>query len=359
MGAGLSRKKIKLSDIARAANVSISTVSRIINRNADVSPELRDRVQDAALKLGVNLSDRNKAKTIVFLLGNRDMLHPFHSRVLLGAEAYCAKHGYSTLFLSFQYPASVPWSDLALPAVLEGRQDVSGIIVGGTNSLNLLELLSRKRMAFAVLGNNILGEWPQEQYDTVWFDDIRSAYEATRYLQSLGHRAIYFVGNCQRPWISRCYEGYRMAMVEASLPPRVSAVDADQEQEVGYLGTKSVLAGTEPVSAILAGDDATAQGAYRAVRDYGLRIPGDISLASLGETDNHTLDPPLTTIQEFPEQVGMQLATLVLNRIAQPDLVPLKCVVPTRLIKRASCCPPRLPVENSGQADARFAHFGS
>ena len=70
-------------------------------------------------------------------------------------------------------------------------------------------------------------------------------------------------------------------------------------------------------------------------------MPEDVSLASLGETDVAALDPPLTTLQEFPDQVGKELAKLVLNRIARPDLAPQRSIVPTRLVKRASCCPPR------------------
>ncbi|MGH9326393.1 MAG: LacI family DNA-binding transcriptional regulator [Terriglobia bacterium] len=351
-------RKITLRDVAEAANVSVSTVSRVIHRNPDVSPELRDRANEAARRLGVNLHERNRAKTIAFLLGNRDRLHPFHSRVLVGTEGYCAKHGYSTLFLSFQYSTTVPWRDLSLPQLLEGRQDISGIVAGGTHSPALLELLSHRRIPFAVLGNNVLSAWQHKNYDVVWLDDVRGAHSMTRYLQFLGHRAIGFVGNCQQPWVSRSYEGYRLAMSEASLGPRMGTVESDEEQEVGYLGTKSLLASGEPVSGILTADDPTAQGAYRAVKDHGLRIPDDLSLASLGETDAGALDPPLTTVQEFPDQVGKELAKLVLNRIAHPDVAPQSSIIPTRLVKRASCCPPRpIGLEKPREANISPGYF--
>lgn len=88
--------------VADLAKVSLATVSRVANGSARVSPEIQQRVKEAALRLGVDLHRQGKANLIAFLLCNRDLLHPFHSRVLVGAEAYCAARNYSMLFLSFR-----------------------------------------------------------------------------------------------------------------------------------------------------------------------------------------------------------------------------------------------------------------
>ena len=331
------KKKATLSDVARLANVSISTVSRIATGTARVNSELERRVRNAAAELGIGLSRQNRSRVIAFLLSNRDKLHPFHSRVLLGSEDYCAQHGYDLVFCSFRYSLTASWRELRLPRISERRQSLDGFIIGGTNSHALLELLTRKRFPFAVLGNNVVGTWQQQDYDVVWSDDIHGAYEMTRYLQSLGHRKIAYIGNIRLPWFSRCNNGYTRAMLEASLQPRTGDFNAGNAQELGYLATKFILRSGDPVSAILAGDAPVASGAYQALRDSELEVPENVSVAAVGESGSETLDPPLTTVREFPEQVGSEMARLVLSRVTQPDAAHQQIVVPTQLIKRESC----------------------
>ena len=159
----------------------------------------------------------------------------------------------------------------------------------------------------------------------------------TRYLIGLGHRHIWFVGNIGLPWFARCFAGYKRAMEEAGLAPRHSTVDSENEAEIGYLGTKSLLARGEPVTAIFAGNDQTAHGVCKGLRDSGLNIPDDVSVVGCDDTVGSWLYPTLTTIREFPEQLGKQMVELLLNRIANPGLEPQQVTVPTELIKRDSC----------------------
>src|ERR1041385_237081 len=183
-------KKVKLSDIARIAQVSTATVSRLVGGRSGVNPETRDRIIEAALQLGFDLERGRKSRIIAFLLSNRGVLHPFHSAVLMGAEAYCAERDYALLFLPYEYSSSARPQELSLPDILLQRKIISGVIVAGTNSQNLLTLLSRKEIPWVVLGNNVLGHPPDEPLSAVSFDEVTGAYELTRYLQSLGHRQI-------------------------------------------------------------------------------------------------------------------------------------------------------------------------
>jgi transcriptional regulator with XRE-family HTH domain len=91
--------KVGLREIADIAGVSIATVSRVLNGNSRVDPSIQKTVLAAAAKLNVDLSQRNKTKTLAFLLSNRAMLHAFHSRILIGAEAHCASCEWSSLHL--------------------------------------------------------------------------------------------------------------------------------------------------------------------------------------------------------------------------------------------------------------------
>jgi DNA-binding LacI/PurR family transcriptional regulator len=328
--------KLGLREIAAMAGVSPATVSRVLNGNQTVAPEIQKSVLDAVAKLDIDLSQRNKSKCLVFLLSNRAMVHAFHSPILIGAEAYCAAHGWDLLFLSFNYSPHVPWRELHLPKVVQRRDMVRGVILAGTNSTNLLELLAHKGINYVALGNNIIDEQPDLTKDVVFSDDIQGGQDITRHLISFGHRHIWFIGNTRLPWFARCFDGYSRAMEEAGLTPHQSNIDSEDDIAIGYLGTKSLLASGEQVTAIFAGNDPTAHGVYKALRESGLRIPEDISVVGCNDTLGALLYPALTTIREFPEQLGRQMVELILNRIAKPGQKPQHVTIPTEFIKRDS-----------------------
>jgi DNA-binding LacI/PurR family transcriptional regulator len=336
------KSKVGLREIASAAKVSVATASRVLSGNTRVDRDIQKIVLEQAKKLGIDPAQRNKTKTLAFLLSNRAMLHAFHSRILSGAEAHCTANGWDMVFLSFHYSPHVPWTELHLPRVLQRHDVIRAVILAGTNSENLIKLLVHKGIAFVVLGNNVVGgQQDLKNNDAVFADDIQGGQDATRYLIGLGHRQIWFVGNTRLPWFARCYEGYRRAMEERGLAARQSSTDSEDETESGYLSTKSLLARDEPVTAILAGNDPTAHGVYKALRDRNLKIPDDISVVGCDDTVCTWLSPALSTTREFPEQLGKQLVELVLKRIAQPDQEPQCVMIPTELIKRDSCGPPR------------------
>ena len=331
--------KVGLREIAEAARVSMATVSRVLNGNNRVDPAIQTAVLDAAARFDPSLLQRNKARTLAFLLSNRIMLHPFHSRILSGAEACCAVHGWDVVFLSYNYPLNVQRDQLHLPKLLDRRDLIRAVIVAGTNSGSLIELLEHEGVPYVALGNNIFDLPPLSKGDLVFSDEMRGSSDMTRYLISLGHRNICFVGNSRLPWFARCFAGYVLAMEEAGLSPRSSNVDSEDDAQVGYIATKSLMARREPVTAIFAGNDATAHGVYKALRDCGLSIPDDISVAGCDDTVGEWLYPSLTTIREFPEQLGKQMVELILNRIAKPGLESSQITVPTELVKRESCKP--------------------
>jgi DNA-binding LacI/PurR family transcriptional regulator len=346
------KSKVGLREIASAANVSVASASRVLSGNTRVARDIQKVVLDEAKKLGIDPSQRNKTKTLAFLLSDRAMLHAFHSRILSGAEAHCAAHGWDMVFLSFHYSPHIPWAELHLPKVVQRHDVVRAVILAGTNSANLIKLLGHKGITFVVLGNNVVGE-PQDlrNHDAVFADDIQGGQDATRYLISLGHRHICFVGNTRLPWFARCFEGYRQAMEEKGLVVRESSTDSADETESGFLGTKSLLARDESITAILAGNDPTAHGVYKALRDRGLKIPDDMSVVGCDDTVGTRLSPALSTTREFPKQLGKQLVELVLRRIAKPEKDPQCVVIPTEFIKRDSCGPPRASAVRNSRRD--------
>lgn len=334
------QRRITYKDLASIADVSVATVARVANGNPRVNAKLRKQVLSAAQELQVDLTPRPRkgmSKAIAFLLGNRKMLHPLHSHFLVGTEEASVSLSYSVIFHCLHYSASISPHEIFLPPILENPRQVSGFILAGTNFPNLLELLSHRRIPFVVVGNNVVGEWDPTPYDVVWFNDIQGAYEITLSLQALGHHAIWYVGNCRFPWYARRYEGYRRAMVKAQLEPRLCEFDSSDDAQLGYLSAKSIIDQNEPVSAIFAGDDQAAQGVCRALKESGLSVPDDVSVAGFDDTESVRWDPPLTTAKVFAEQVSRRMVGLLQRRINHPDAPPQHSVIPTQVIKRESC----------------------
>lgn len=344
----VQQRRVGLREVAQAAGVSMATVSRVLNGNVRVDPNIQKKVLEAADGLSLDLSNRNKTKALAFLLCNRTMLHAFHSRILIGAQEQCAENGWDIIFLSFNYSPQTSWKDIHLPTVVQRRDIVRAVMLAGTNSANLFELMEAKNITTVALGNNIIDQPQSLKHDVVYSDDVQGAYDLTRYLISLGHRQICYVGNIRLPWFSRCYDGYCKAMAEAGLKTCQSGIRSEDDAEIGYLGTKALLAGKEPVTAIFAGNDPSAHGVYRALRDSGLKVPGDMSVAGCNDMVGPWLYPGLTTIREFPEQLGRNMVEMLLRRIENPRIARQCVTIPTELVKRDSC---RTVSQGRGAAD--------
>lgn len=199
----------------------------------------------------------------------------------------------------------------------------------------MLTALRDREIPFAVLGNNVLGDWNPEEYDAVYSDDVQGAFDLTAQLITDGHRDIWFIGDVALPWYARCAAGYSESMKQAGLQPRFSEIHSDDHQ-LGYLAMRSLLSRRAPVTAVFAGSDQIARGIYDALKQAGMAIPDDISVAGFNDSEGALMDPPLTSVREFPEELGKHLAEFVLRRIQQPDRPPQKLTIPTRLVLRQS-----------------------
>lgn len=330
-----SRESQRYAEVARRAKVSPGAVSRIAEGNPKIAPSVQASVLAAARDLGVNLKPGASNRTITFILGNRDTVNEFQSKVLLGAEGYCTGQDWALHFVSFRSDLNAPLSSLSLPDILTSSNRPSGVILSGTHSANILAALSEKKIPFSLVGNNIVGEWQPEQYDCVFTDDVRGSADITRHLIAQGHRNVWYIGNQRLPWFARCARGYRQAMKEADLEARFSEIGSE-DRELGYLAVKALLASGERPTALFVGTDQAASGVYQALQESGIRIPEDISVAGFNDTIGEVLHPGLTTVREFPKELGVHLAEFTLRRIQEPSLAPQQLVMPTELIRRES-----------------------
>jgi len=323
------------AQIAALARVSVSTVSRIASGNHHIVPSVHSSVVAAARKLGISLTASRRNRTIALMLGNRDTVNEFQSKILIGAESYCAQHDVDLQFMCFRSDLNAPSGTAGLPESLMRPDRPSGVILTGTHSASILSALSEKRIPFSVVGNNIVGDWNPEQYDCVFTDDVRGSTEITRYLIAEGHKEIWYIGNRRLPWFARCADGYVRAMTESDLQPHFSEISSE-DRELGYLSVKVLLASGQRPTALFVGTDQAASGVYQALQESGIRIPDDVSVAGFNDTIGEVLHPGLTTVREFPKELGEHLAEFTLRRIQQPDVAPQQLLMPTELIRRES-----------------------
>jgi len=321
----------------------MATVSRVARGQLNVDAGVRERVRKAALELGLDLDQRrNERSTIIaFILSNRDVLHKFQSRVLIGAEAFCASQSKDLLFMSLQYSPLVSPQELHLPRVLNQRSLVQAVILGGTNSVNMLAALRAREIPFAVLGNNVIGNEVPEECDAVFSDDVQGAFDVTSLLIADGHRDIWFIGDTDLPWYFRCAQGYQQSMSNSGLQPRFSEIHSD-DWELGYLATRSILSRHDPMTAVFAASDPIARGVYEALQQSGLNVPADVSVAGFNDTEAAVMTPLLTSVAEYPEELGKHLAEFALRRAQEPDRPPQRLTIPTRVVVRQSTRPIKL-----------------
>ena len=343
-------RKSTVKDVAATANVSISSVSRVINGYPGVHPSLHARVMRAVAELNYvipaeRVRQHRRSKVLYFILANRNLHIPFHSKILQAIENKCAERKDLLLYRSLRYSPEAPPEDLRLPEILDLRPSArdslapDGLILTGTTYPNFLEALRTIGIPFVLLGNNYFGD--RLDNDAVYFDGSQGAYEATRYLVELGHRNILFIGDTSLSWYAILYAGYLRAMQERGLEPlaQVKAL-SDSYYSNGYLSVDLVFEQSRQMTAIFAGYDEIALGAWKALDDRGLAVPKDMSLIGFDDEDYAAFTvPPLTTVRIDVESVGGELIRLLYRKIQSPEAAHGTVKLPATLVKRATCWP--------------------
>lgn len=337
---------ITIRDVARHAGVAVGTVSRVVNNLPDVNPELRKRVQSALDDLNYRPNARarsfarNSSPTVSFILSNRDFLHPFHSHVLQGVEEYCEESGYFVIYTRFRYSSTTRAHELRLPTVLQSHGIADCVILAGANYDNFTSNLEKRGIHYVLLVNNFVTKRRREAYDQVRFDDYGGAVEATRYLIQLGHKHIWYIGDTSVPWYRSRHEAFTKTMMEAGLSPKAQTLGLSDDRFLNGLNSmKMIVEQKAQVTAILAGSDDVAYGAWEALRLQGLEVPRDISLIGFDDQHSQSRVPALTSVRVETAEVGRELAKMAINKINLKGQRSPEVVLPTKLMKRETCRP--------------------
>jgi LacI family transcriptional regulator len=338
-----------MKDIATRANVSIGTVSRVLNRHQDVDQELRTRVESAVRKLGYRLNSRtrsavhSKSRILGLILCNDFGLSSAQSLLLLGVEEYCARAGYYLLFARHQFPNDVKAETLAMPSVIETPGIADCMILVGAIQPHILAAFDRHGFNYVVLANHLAGSGEQAPHRSyVRYTDDLGCYEATRYLAQLGHTHIWYIGDAARPWHKNRYRGYARAMAELSLEPHVHTIAlSDDEFENGQAAVSHILDQQWPVTAILAASDELAFGAREGLRQHRREVPKHVSLVGFEDQVGHSRGSNLTSVCVDMVEVGRQLAKLAIAQIESGEKQSQAIAVGTVFVKRSTCRPLR------------------
>lgn len=337
-----------MKDIAARAQVSIGTVSRVLNRHQDVDHELRLRVETIVRKLGYRLNPRtrkvvhSRSRILGLVLCNDFGLSSAQSLLLLGVEEYCARAGYYLLFARHQFPSDAPADSLHLPGIIGTPGLADCMILVGSIHPNILEAFDSRGLNYVLLANHLAGEEQTPRSSHVRYTDDLGCQEATRYLAQLGHTHIWYIGDAARPSHRNRYRGYARAMAELSLEPHVHTIAlSDDEFENGHAAISYILEQQWPVTAILAATDELAFGAREGLRQHRRDVPKHVSLVGFEHQLGHSRGSNLTSVCADMAEVGRQLAKLAIARMESPEQQAQGVSVPTVFVKRSTCRPLR------------------
>ena len=326
-----------IRDVAKQAGVSPMTVSRVLNNSGYVSQEARQRIEAtiADLKYVPNRlagSLRHKqTKTLALVL--TDITNPFFTTVARGVEDVASEQGFHVIFCNTDERMAEQTS--LLTALVEKQVD-GMLLVPADDSTAPVTFLRDHDVPLVLLDRYIAGA----AVDTVRCASEQGAYELTRLLLGLGHRRISILSGPRT--VSTAVDrvaGYRRAMVEAGLDAAAEAVySGPYTQASGYAMAQEALALDPAPTALFAANNFIAIGVYRALRDAGLQVPGDISLVTFDDLPAGLILEPFLTVAAQPAyEMGRRATGLLLARLAgKAPAQSQEIVLPTEIIERRS-----------------------
>jgi len=325
-----------VKDVAKQAGVSVATVSRVVNRQGNVSQEVRDRVKRAVESLGYQPSrtaQRLRAKRgHVIGLVISDIQNPYFTAVARGIEDVAYRHGHSLilcntdedaekerLYLDVMRAEAV--AGVILATTLEENPEVRRLVEGGIPVVAMDRRLSDPGI------------------DSVLVDSVQGTLDLMAHLIDLGHRRIGFIGGPTTITTMReRRDGYVLAHQQRGLAVSLELMRfANPKQAGGYACAQELLQLQTPPTAILAGNNLMTMGALVALRERGWRIPEDISLVCFSDMPWFgLLQPPLTVIYQPDYELGQRAAELLVERLEQPNKPVSHLQLNLKLIVRAS-----------------------
>jgi LacI family transcriptional regulator/LacI family purine nucleotide synthesis repressor len=332
---------VTIKDIAKQADVSTATVSRVINNHSDVSDKTRKLIRKIMKKnnykpntVARSLSTRKSNLIGIFFTDhyNSGLHHPFFREVIYGLEKSLGEKGYDIVYFTNRN-----WGDSF--SYLEKCKDrhVDGVALMGVprDDPNLTKLLSSNiPVVFVDIDIN------EENASYVISDNVSGAKKAVNYLYGLGHRKIGMLMGITttKPTQDR-FLGYQEALKELNLSYNSDwVIDGNFSEKGGNKAIKKLLKLDELPTAIFCQSDGMAIGAMRELEDEEFQIPEDISIIGFDNIEaSRYVKPALTTVAQNKKKMGSSVAQMLVGMIDNKREGSSSRILPVKIIERDSC----------------------
>ena len=311
---------VTIKDIARAAGVSHATVSRALNGNAAIPEGTAESIRDLARSMGYVPSaaarglKTNRSKVLGVIVSRID--NPYFGEVVQGIEDVVKEEGYSIFLASSDQGREQERSVVQA----FGEHRVDGAIIGSVSfTPEHLALLKEYHVPIVVLNN----QSPEEFTNSISHDDIYGGEEVTRYLLSLGHKRVAYIGNNRAGRINHDrLTGYRKALAAAGIKPDADLVvnTAGSDIDDGIEGMSMLMKQGRLPDAVFCFNDLMAIGALKLLQKEGIRVPQQLSLAGFDNIEYSAYtSPALTTFDQPKRLIGSEAARLLLSLIGNGE----------------------------------------
>lgn len=305
--------KININDVAKKSGLSVVTVSRVINNLPSVREYNRKKVKEAMVELGYqpNAAARTLAtgKSGVIGMLVQYLNDPFFNDVVLAVNEHLMKNGY---YLAISIMNDVINKGNGINFIFQDQR-VDGILVlTPTNEDDYILEMKKKNVPFVLIDN----QNSNSSIPSILVDNYKGGYDITNYLIQLGHKKIAHVAGDGLYLSSRERErGFLAALKDAGMKA-YHIERGDYGAKSGYDITKKMLEQGKIPTALFVADDFGAFGAIDAIREFGLRVPEDISVCGFDDDDLASLlHPHLTTVKQPGEEIGKRAVELLLELI--------------------------------------------
>ncbi|MFC3577686.1 LacI family DNA-binding transcriptional regulator [Streptomyces yaanensis] len=322
---------VTLADVAARAQVSPATVSRVLNGNYPVAASTRERVLRAVDELDYVLNGPASAlaaatSDLVGILVN-DIADPFFGIMASAIQAEIGgpggRAGGERLGVVCNTGGS-PERELTYLTLLQRQRAAAVVLTGGAvEDTAHVEAVNAKLSKLAAAGTRVVlcGRPPAPEAIALTFDNRGGGQRLTEHLIGLGHRRLgYIAGPEERTTTRHRLEGHRAALAAAGIEddPRLT-VHGRYDRRSGYEATLELLRREPSLTAVVAANDTVALGACAALRDSGLRIPDDVSVAGFDDLP-FSIDavPALTTVRLPLAEAGARAGRIAMGREEPP-----------------------------------------
>ncbi|MFA5576830.1 MAG: LacI family DNA-binding transcriptional regulator [Tissierellaceae bacterium] len=339
------KQKVSIHDVAREAGVSVSTVSRVIRKYNNVTPETESAVNEAIKKLkytpnaaASRLGSGSFDNIGVVFTRSADLAfqNPFFSEALMGIGHVLESYDYNMQLM--MYDDAERESEKVMAALASGM--IKGVISLSTRYYDMLvQELSNSHYPFVILGR-FEGSVSSKEIYSVNTNNREDSFKIVDHLARLGHKRIGILNESKEYLVNMDrYDGYRRALLANGL-----IFDSSLEINVGYSLNDSKKAIIErlreknDITAIFAKDDLKAIAAIQGIKELGLRVPEDIAVVGYNDYEIARISSPrLTTIRVPVYDLGAESAKMLMKLINEEKIDKNECILATELIVRESC----------------------